>query len=50
MNRLQLHALLREAKALSGHSEFVIVGSLVILGAVPVAKMRLAGYRKRLKL
>ncbi len=34
MNRLQLHALLREAKALSGHSEFVIVGSLAILGAV----------------
>ncbi len=34
MNRLQLHALLREAKALSGHSEFVIVGSLAILGTV----------------
>ena len=34
MNRLQLHALLREAKALSGHSEFVIVGSLAILGVV----------------
>ncbi|RZI80378.1 MAG: hypothetical protein EOP38_22625 [Rubrivivax sp.] len=34
MNRLQLQALLREAKALSGHSEFVIVGSLAILGAV----------------
>lgn len=31
---MQLHALLREAKALSGHSEFVIVGSLAILGAV----------------
>lgn len=34
MNRLQLHALLRKAKELSGHSEFVIVGSLAILGAV----------------
>ena len=40
MNRLQLHALLRKAQELSGHSEFVIVGSLAILGAVadpPVA-------------
>lgn len=34
MNRLHLHALLRKAKDLSGHSEFVIVGSLAILGAV----------------
>lgn len=34
MNRLQLHALLRKAQELSGHSEFVIVGSLAILGAV----------------
>lgn len=34
MNRLHLHALLRKAKALSGHREFVIVGSLAILGAV----------------
>ncbi|MEY2840250.1 MAG: hypothetical protein RJB60_2549 [Pseudomonadota bacterium] len=34
MNRLQLHALLRKAKELSGHTEFVIVGSLAILGAV----------------
>lgn len=34
MNRLQLHALLREAQRLSGHQEFVIVGSLAILGAV----------------
>lgn len=34
MNRLQLHALLREAQRLSGHKEFVIVGSLAILGAV----------------
>lgn len=33
MNRLQLHFLLRRAKALSGHNEFVIVGSLAILGA-----------------
>ena len=33
MNRQQLHTLLRQAKALSGHSEFVIVGSLAILGA-----------------
>lgn len=34
MKRLQLHALLRKAQELSGHSEFVIVGSLAILGAV----------------
>jgi hypothetical protein len=34
LNRLQLHALLRKAKELSAHSEFVIVGSLAILGAV----------------
>jgi hypothetical protein len=34
LNRLQLHALLRKASELSGHSEFVIVGSLSILGAV----------------
>jgi hypothetical protein len=34
LNRLHLHALLRKAKDLSGHSEFVIVGSLAILGAV----------------
>ncbi len=34
MNRAQLHALLHRAKELSGHSEFVIVGSLAILGAV----------------
>jgi hypothetical protein len=34
LNRLQLHALLRKAKELSGHTEFVIVGSLAILGAV----------------
>lgn len=34
MNRLHLHALLRKAKELSGHREFVIVGSLAILGAV----------------
>lgn len=34
MNRPQLHALLRRAKELSGHREFVIVGSLAILGAV----------------
>jgi hypothetical protein len=34
LNRAQLHALLHRAKELSGHSEFVIVGSLAILGAV----------------
>ncbi len=34
MNREQLHALLVQAKARIGHSEFVIVGSLAILGAV----------------
>ncbi len=34
MNRQQLHALLRKARELSGHQEFVIVGSLSILGAV----------------
>ena len=34
MNRLHLRALLLKAKELSGHSEFVIVGSLSILGAV----------------
>lgn len=34
MNRAQLHALLRKASELSGHEEFVIVGSLSILGAV----------------
>jgi hypothetical protein len=34
LNRLHLCALLLKAKELSGHSEFVIVGSLSILGAV----------------
>lgn len=34
MNREQLHALLAQAKARVNHSEFVIVGSLAILGAV----------------
>lgn len=34
MNRLQLHHLLRKAAELTGHKEFVIVGSLSILGAV----------------
>jgi hypothetical protein len=34
LNRGQLHALLCRARELSGHSEFVIVGSLAILGAV----------------
>jgi hypothetical protein len=34
LNRLHLRALLLKAKELSGHSEFVIVGSLSILGAV----------------
>ena len=34
MKRSHLHALLREASELSGHREFVIVGSLAILGAV----------------
>ena len=34
MNRQQLHVLLRQAKELSGHSEFVVVGSLAILGAI----------------
>lgn len=34
MKRAQLHALLRRAKELSGHREFVIVGSLAILGAI----------------
>lgn len=34
MNRAQLATLLRRAHALSGHREFVIVGSLAILGAV----------------
>lgn len=34
MNRSHLHALLSKAKELSGHQEFVIVGSLAILGAV----------------
>ena len=33
MTRLQLHAILRRAKELCGHSEFVVVGSLAILGA-----------------
>ena len=36
MTRLHLRALLLKAKELSGHSEFVIVGSLSILGAVSV--------------
>jgi hypothetical protein len=34
LNRQQLHVLLRQAKELSGHSEFVVVGSLAILGAI----------------
>lgn len=34
MNREQLHALLVQAKARIRHSDFVIVGSLAILGAV----------------
>jgi hypothetical protein len=34
LNREQLHALLVQAKARIAHSEFVIVGSLAILGAV----------------
>jgi hypothetical protein len=34
LNREQLHALLVQAKARIAHSEFVIVGSLSILGAV----------------
>lgn len=34
MNRAQLHTLLRAAQAHTGHREFVIVGSLAILGAV----------------
>lgn len=34
MNRSHLHALLRKARELSGHHEFVIVGSLAIIGAV----------------
>jgi hypothetical protein len=34
LNRAQLATLLRRAHALSGHREFVIVGSLAILGAV----------------
>jgi hypothetical protein len=34
LNRQQLHVLLRKARELSGHQEFVIVGSLSILGAV----------------
>ncbi|MBS0317327.1 MAG: hypothetical protein JSR49_09405 [Proteobacteria bacterium] len=34
MNREQLHALLGKAKARIAHAEFVIVGSLAILGAV----------------
>ena len=34
MNREQLHALLAQAKAIVHHTDFVIVGSLSILGAV----------------
>lgn len=34
MNRQQLHHLLSQAARLTGHREFVIVGSLSILGAV----------------
>lgn len=34
MNREQLHALLVQASAQVQHTEFVIVGSLAILGAV----------------
>lgn len=34
MNREQLHALLTQAKAIVHHTDFVIVGSLSILGAV----------------
>ena len=34
MNREQLHALLSEARKQVQHAEFVIVGSLAILGAV----------------
>lgn len=34
MNREQLHVLLLRARHLSGHAEFVVVGSLAILGAV----------------
>ena len=34
MNREQLHALLTEARRQVQHAEFVIVGSLAILGAV----------------
>lgn len=34
MNRDQLHALLTEARRQTQHTEFVIVGSLAILGAV----------------
>ena len=34
MNREQLHALLTQAKDIVHHTDFVIVGSLSILGAV----------------
>ena len=34
MNRGQLEVLLQQARARTGHQEFVIVGSLAILGAV----------------
>lgn len=41
MNREQLKVLLLKAKALSNHSDFVILGSLAILGTAPVPPARM---------
>lgn len=49
MNRAQLATLLRRAHALSGHREFVIVGSLAILGAVVEPPGGVSRDRQRLK-